>query len=92
MACTACLVCLISTVSGCSKKAKNAVLLVGAEQTLSNLYFLLISMELTYLLKNIVAYQHKVQYIKTLRITMLSIVTLKICLNLHPARKLQTLT
>jgi hypothetical protein len=32
MAHTACLVCLISTVSGCSKKAKNAVLVAGTQQ------------------------------------------------------------
>jgi hypothetical protein len=45
---TACLVCLISTVSGCSKKqkekAKNVALVVVKEQTISNIYFLLISM------------------------------------------------
>jgi hypothetical protein len=47
MACTACLVCLIGTVSGCCKKmkkAKNVVLVAGTQQTLNNLYFLLISM------------------------------------------------
>jgi hypothetical protein len=40
MAHTACLVCRISTVSGRSKKAKNVVLAVGAQQNLSNLDFL----------------------------------------------------
>ncbi len=44
MARTICLVCLISTDSGRNKKAKNAALVVGTKQTLSNLHFLLISM------------------------------------------------
>ncbi len=43
MAHTAYLICLISTVGGCNKnerkKAKNAVLLAGTQQTLGDLYF-----------------------------------------------------
>jgi hypothetical protein len=40
MACAACIVCLISTASVRRKKAKNAVLVVGTQQNLSNLDFL----------------------------------------------------
>ncbi len=51
MARTACFVCLISTVSGCSKKRpKSAALVAGTQQTLGNLYFLLISMCATFLI------------------------------------------
>jgi hypothetical protein len=49
-ACTACLVCFNSTVKGHSKKkrnkAKNMALVAGTLQTLSNLFFLLISQEI----------------------------------------------
>ena len=45
MACTACLVCFISTVNGRSKKSLGRLeLVVGTQQTLSNLFCLLISM------------------------------------------------
>jgi len=40
MACTTCIVCLSSTVSGGSKKAKNAELVAGTQQNLSNLDFI----------------------------------------------------